>query len=215
MSMFNGIGRVAPDCIRIDMHGNIAVKTSNGYKAYSAKSNRLINCSNFVFDIGDDFFFIIPTIKVEKGDIILMNNKPKCVLEVNDDGSISVINYEDSLIERHMPERHAFMEDFYFFNKIVSLIKFNGSGDGANNLVKFKILSDILNNKGKAETMGMGFGGNAIGMMATMALLGNGFGGNTNSLSDMFNFGELFGFGQNTTPQTTANVTTPEVLTDK
>ena len=217
--MFDGIGRVAPDCIRFDMHGNIAVKTSNGYKAYSMKSNRLINCNNFAFDIGNDFFFIVPTANVVKGDIILANGKngkqtPKCVLAVND-GYITVINYEDSVIEQIVPERHVLMENFYFFNKIVSLINFNGENGGVNNLLKFKILSDMLGNKSKSEEMNLG--NNGMGTIATMALLGGGFGGNGsnafNGLTDMFNFNELFSFGTEPTPTTTADVITAEAKT--
>lgn len=57
---------------RLSMNGGIAVKTNGGYKTYNIKTGKLTNCSNFVFDIGEEFFFIIPTNKVEKGDIILV-----------------------------------------------------------------------------------------------------------------------------------------------
>ena len=50
----------------------------------------------------------IPTNKVEKGDIILVNGKPRCVIET-DKTKITVINYEDSTIETVLPERHVFM----------------------------------------------------------------------------------------------------------
>lgn len=47
-------GRLASGMCRLSMSGGIAVKTANGYKSYNVKKNRLTNCSNFVFDIGDE-----------------------------------------------------------------------------------------------------------------------------------------------------------------
>ena len=78
------------------------------YKTYNVNTGKLTNCSSFVFDIGEEFFFIIPTNKVEKGDIILVNGKPRCVIEI-DKTKITVINYEDSTIEMVLPERHVFI----------------------------------------------------------------------------------------------------------
>ena len=61
-NILNGMfGKVAPGLCRLSMNGGIAVKTSNGYKSYNVKTGRLVNCSNFVFNIGEEFFFVIPT----------------------------------------------------------------------------------------------------------------------------------------------------------
>ena len=81
-NMFNGMfGKIAKGMCRLSMSGGIAVRTSSGYKSFNVKTGRLTNCENFVFNSGDEFFFVIPTNKVTKGDIILVNGKPKCVLE--------------------------------------------------------------------------------------------------------------------------------------
>ena len=96
---FKGIfGSLDGDMCRLTMNGKIAVKTSSGYKSYNVKTGRLVNCSSFVFNIGEEFFFVIPTNKVEKGDIILVNGKPRCVVE-SKKNQITVINYEDSTVE--------------------------------------------------------------------------------------------------------------------
>ena len=80
-NFLNGMfGKVGTGMCRLSMSGGIAVKTSNGYKSYNVKTGRLTNCDNFAFDIGQDFFFIIPTNKVTAGDIIFANGKPKCVI---------------------------------------------------------------------------------------------------------------------------------------
>lgn len=67
--------------------------------------------------VDENFFFVIPTNKVTKGDIILVNGKPKCVIEA-DKTKITVINYEDSTVETILPERHVFMGNTYFMGKL-------------------------------------------------------------------------------------------------
>ena len=80
-NMMNGMfGKVASGMCRVSMNGDIAIKTSQGYKTYDVETGHLLNCDNFAFDIGSDFFFIIPTNKVNKGDIILAGGKPRCVI---------------------------------------------------------------------------------------------------------------------------------------
>ena len=120
-NFMNGMfGKIGSGMCKLSMSGNIAVKTSNGYKSYNVKSGKLTNCGNFVFPgVDENFFFVIPTNKVAKGDIILVNGKPKCVIEA-DKTKITVINYEDSTVETILPERHVFMGNTYFYGKIVS-----------------------------------------------------------------------------------------------
>lgn len=185
-NFLNGMfGKVGNGMCRLSMNGGIAVKTSSGYKTYNIKSNKLTNCSNFVFDIGEEFFFVIPTNKVEKGDIILVNGKPKCVIEV-DKTKITVINYEDSTIDTILPERHVFMGNTYFYGKIVSMF---GSDivkgkKGTNNIFKYMMLSQMM--KGDTNSAGMSMGGNN-GMSAMLPLMM--MGGNMGDMFDgMFDF---------------------------
>ena len=149
-------GKVAPGMCRLSMSGGIAVKTSNGYKSYNMKTGRLTNCNNFVFDIGEDFFFVIPTNKVEKGDIILANGKPKCVINV-EKNQITVINYEDSTVDTIIPERHIFMGNTYFYGKIISMFGksiFNGK-KGTNKIMQYMMISEMMKgNSGSNNSMG-------------------------------------------------------------
>lgn len=121
-------GRIAPGMCRLSYTGETAIKTTSGYKVYQIKSGRLTNCDHFVFDPGEEFFFLLPTNKVKTGDIILAGGKPKCVIHVEKD-LLTVINYEDSLVETLLPEHHVFMGNTYFYGKIVSLFG-NGTGNG-------------------------------------------------------------------------------------
>lgn len=176
MEMFNGMfGKVANGMCRLSMNGGIAVKTSTGYKTYNLKTNRLTNCNNFVFNIGEEFFFVIPTNKVEPGDIIIVSGKPKCVVS-SDKNTITVINYEDSTVENILPERHVFMGNTYFYDKIVSMF---GSDimkgkKGMNKMMSYMLMSEMMkgNNSNSAN--------NGMNSMLPFMMMGN------NGFSDMF-----------------------------
>ena len=171
MELLNGMfGKIADGMCRLSMNGEIAVKTSNGYKTYNSKTGRLTNCDRFVFDIGGEFFFLIPTNRVEKGDIILVAGKPKCVIEA-EKNKITVINYEDSTIDTILPERHIFMGNTYFYGKIVSMFGkgFSGGKKGMNKMMKYMLMSEMM----KGNNLGSGSGSNA---MLPFMMMGGGFG---------------------------------------
>ena len=168
-NMLNGMfGKVAPGMCRLSMNGGIAVKTSNGYKSYNMKTGRLTNCDSFVFDIGEEFFFVIPTNKAEPGDILLVGGKPKCVIEA-EKNKLTVINYEDSTVETILPERHVFMGNTYFYGKIVSMF---GSDlvkgkKGTNKIMQYMMMSEMM----KSNSGNSGNGTNA--MFPLMMMSGN------------------------------------------
>ena len=167
--MLNGMfGKIGPGMCRLSMNGNIAVKTSNGYKSYNVKEGKLTNCDNFVFNIGEEFFFLIPTNKVEIGDIILVSGKPKCVIE-NKGKTITVINYEDSTIETILPERHMFMGNTYFYGKIVSMFGYNTfkSSNGMNKMMSYMMMSEMM--KGNSGTNNS----NGINVMLPFMMMNN------------------------------------------
>lgn len=174
-NVFNGMfGKVAPGMCRLSMSGGIAVKTSNGYKSYNMKNGRLTNCDSFVFNVGEEFFFVIPTNKVEPGDIILVTGKPKCVIKAEKE-TITVINYEDSTVETILPERHVFMGNTYFYGKIVSMFgnDFMKGKKGMDKMMSYMVMSEMM--KGNNPTSG-----NTNSMLPMMMLM------NGNNMSDMF-----------------------------
>lgn len=184
MEMFNGMfGKVAHGMCRLSMDGGIAVKTNGGYKTYDLKTNRLTNCSDFVFNIGEEFFFVIPTNKVAAGDIIIVSGKPKCVVS-SDSDTIKVINYEDATVENILPERYVFMGNTYFYGKIVSMFGsdlMNGK-KGMSKMMSYMLISEMM----KGNTGGVS---NATGGMSTMLpfMMMNG-GGFDNMFEGMFDF---------------------------
>ena len=177
-NLFNGIcGKVQAGLCRLTMNGNIAVKCSNGYKTYNTKKGRLTNVTNFCFDIGSDFFFVIPTCKVAKGDIILVDGKPKCVIEKQKDKDvITVIDYESSEIRQLVPERHVFMGSVYYYGKIVSMFGSSfKNGKGMGNMFKMMMFSQMMN--GKTSGGGLSDMGSMMAMSMMMGGEGNMFGG--------------------------------------
>lgn len=175
----NMFGKIGADMCKLSMNGDIAIKTSNGYKTYNVKKNKLVNCNNFVFDLGTniDCFFMIPTNRVATGDIIISNGKPKCVVKVNEDKSIKVLDYEDSRLEDILPERHVFMGNTYFYGKIVSLFGTNIKGKGTNRIFKYMMMSQMMN--------GTDMGSNNMSNMLPMMMFMNGNGGD-DFFSDIF-----------------------------
>lgn len=155
-NMFNGMfGKVAAGMCRVSMDGNIAIKTSSGYKTYNVASGMLTNCDNFAFDVGEDWFFVVPTNKVEKGDIILAGGKPRCVINA-ENNAITAFCYEDGTIGTIVPEHHMFMGKQYFYGKIVSMFgnMMNGK-DGMNNIMKYMMLSEIMKGNDKNNMTSM------------------------------------------------------------
>ena len=187
MNCFNGMfGKLGAGMCRLTMNGRIAVKTSGGYKSYNVKTGKLTNCSNFVFNIGDDFFFIIPTNKVDVGDIILVKGTPRCVIEV-DKKTLKVMNYEDMTIDTLVPERHVFMGNTYFYGKIVSLMGSTaGKGkEGMKQMMQFMMMSQMM---GGNTSGGINMGGN--NMLPMMFMMNGGSGSIFDGMLDgMFDFG--------------------------
>ena len=177
---FNGLfGKIAPGMCRLTMNGNIAVKCSNGHKCYNVKKGTLTNVTNFCFNVGDEMFFVIPTNKVEVGDIILVQGKPKCVTEVNKK-IITVIDYENSEVRQVVPERHVFMGSTYFYGKVISM--FGNSfkqGKGLGNVMKMMMFSQMMGGSTNGGTMGN------LGQMMAMSMF---MGGGNNPFEGMFDF---------------------------
>lgn len=175
---FNGMfGKIAPGMCRLTMNGNIAVKCNNGYKSYNVEKGTLTNVTNFCFNVGDEMFFVIPTNKVEVGDIILVAGRPKCVTAV-DKKIITVIDYENSEVRQVVPERHVFMGSTYFYGKIVSM--FGNSfkkGKGLGNVMKMMMFSQMMG--GKGDNNGLG------NMLAMSMFMGK---GDNNPFDGMFDF---------------------------
>ena len=191
--MFNNMfGHLGAGMCRLGVNGNVAVKTSSGYKTYDVKTGRLTNVTQFCFDIGQEFFFVMPTTKARQGDILLIDGHPKCVIENNDNKTIKVMDYENSAIQEIVPERHVFMGQTYFYRKIVSMF---GSGNflkgskGMNKMFKLMMMKEMFGGLFGGGGTGASSNSNPMASMLPMMMMGNMFngGGEENGdLSEMF-----------------------------
>ena len=166
----------------------IAVKTSAGYRSYDAGSGKLRNCDGLVFGLGDGMFFVIPATRVKPGDIILNGGRPACVRKAGKD-SIEVINYETSVVETLLPERHVFMGSTWFYGKIISLFGDGSSICGRGSLtkmMKFMMLSSLFGGAAAdsedARPFGTGPAAGGTGNLNTLLPLLFMKGGGTDSL---------------------------------
>ena len=178
MEMFNGMfGRVGSGMCRLSVNGEIAIKTGGRdgspiiYKTYNVKSGTLVNCDQFAYDVGSEWFFIIPTNKVSRGDIIFVNSKPHCVIEANGN-EIKTLCYEDSTIATIVPEHHIFMGKQYFYGKLVSLFGNINSKGGTKNFMQYMMMSEMMKGMG-----GNAAGGNGMANMLPLMMMMNGNGG--------------------------------------
>lgn len=171
-------GPIKGGLCRMTVDGNIAIKVPGGYKTYNPTQKAFINCDSFVFDIGDEMFFVIPTNTVTIGDIIMVGGEPRYVLKVADD-MITCINYKSGTVENIMPERHMFMGNTYFYGKIMSLFGnmggILGDGEGAQNAMKFMMMKQLCQNMGGKDS-----GMNPMMMMMLMN------GGGMNMFDNLF-----------------------------
>lgn len=180
-NFFNGFFSPVKDgCCKMAMNGKIAIKTSNGYKTFDVKTKRLVNCDNFAFDM-PNMFWMVPTMSVKTGDIIMINGKPKAVLNVGD-GYIETFSYEDSTIDKTVVETHVWMGKKYCYGKIVSPFGNMMSSDGGmENMMKMAMMSQMFS--GNSSTT------NGFNPMMFMLMSGKDndfFGG----FGDMFDLGE-------------------------
>ena len=178
--MFGGMFGPVPkgDC-RLGLNGLIAVNVNTGgapkYKTYDVKTGTLTNCSEFALEM-DGSFFLIPTMKVTPGDIILSEGGPCCVIQ-SGKNSIKVFSYQRGTIEEKVPERHIFMGNAYCYAKLFSpLVNMMKGTGGMGNAVKMMMLSKLFSAR---EGTGGGLGADPMMLMMLSA-------GGNDLFQDMF-----------------------------
>lgn len=163
--------KLAPGQCRLTMNG-IGVKTSNGYKTFDPVTQTLVNCGDFVLDIGDDMFFCIPTNNVQQGDIIIASGSPVCVISMSGN-RIEALRYEDSTVQTIIPENIMFMGGTYFYSKVFSPFSGMINGNDPSQLMSLMMMSQMMNGEN---------GGSGMGNLMVMGMMMNGG----------FNFGNIF-----------------------
>jgi hypothetical protein len=137
-------GPVSNTQFRISPYGIAIATNSNGWVAYNSKTEEVFNVDIINFDISK-FIYKMPVAMndIKPGDILIHSEKPVFVRKVNENGTVSVLNYANSTVVDILPVKSPF--GFNFFTKICSLIDLNTiSADADNpfgNILPFLIFS--------------------------------------------------------------------------
>lgn len=190
----NMMGSISQDQYRLSFDGQIAVRvmTKDGavYKTYDVNKNKLVTVGDFAIQGLQDTFFLVPTRKLKKGDIVLINGAPVCVIS-QEGNTIKAVSYTAAEVKTLLVD-HILWFGKPFYGKVTSMFKMmlgNGlSGDG-DGLMKMMVMSQLFGNgdglKNIFNFQNDGQGG--IGNLLMMSML---FGKGESPLDGLFSMGE-------------------------
>lgn len=116
----NMLGTLEPDMVRMTFDGNVAVKTTNGYKTYNVTKKKAVNMDSLVMP-DMSAFLLLPSTKVKVGDIIMRDGTFYSIISVDDATNELVgYNYESGKKETLVRETHCFLGNTYFYSKLFS-----------------------------------------------------------------------------------------------
>lgn len=116
----NMLGTLEPDMVRMTFDGNIAVKTTKGYKTYNVAKKKAINMDSLVMP-DMQAFLLLPSMEVKPGDIILRDGSFYSIISIdNEKGELEAYNYEVGKRENLVRETHCFLGNTYFYSKLFS-----------------------------------------------------------------------------------------------
>ena len=199
-NLFQGIfGKVEQGAFRFAMNGQVAVLCDDGsYKTYDIDNDCLTNVQNFTFGNTDEMFFVVPTNRVKKGDVILVSGSPRAVIDVSKN-RITVINFNTGTEESILPERILFMGKTYFYGKVVSLLgKMLKKGNSGNGMMKMLMMQQMFGGGNTSNGDGTGLfnmqdGGNSL---MQMMMFNNLFSADTDNMFDGLFDGDIFGLDE-------------------
>ena len=134
VSKFNELFDFSADQCRLSFDGSIAVRTgTDEYKTYNPTTKQLTNCEDFVFDVGENMIVMMPVANVSVGDVIKVAHNYHYVTNVNGDGSIETVKYEDGSQCHIVPENHIFLGRQFAYQKVFPIFNvFNQSAGNPN-----------------------------------------------------------------------------------
>lgn len=152
--MFAGCcGSVDQDKFRVAMDGAIAVavESSNGkksYRAFDVAKGKMTNVGDFAFSAGKDMFFMFPTRELRRGDIVVIDNEPMCVLKVEGE-QLSVLTYDKNVVETRMVDNIMFLGK-PMYGKLVSIfsLMFKQAGGSDSGMMKCMFAMSMFNGDG-------------------------------------------------------------------
>lgn len=130
--MFNfNFGPVAKNQFAFSPYG-LAVKSNDNWIAYNADTNEFFNVDILNVNM-DNLIYQLPVAfdAIQPGDILIHQKAPVIVKNINDDGTIKVIDYFTAAVLNILPVKSPF--GFNFFTKICPLIDMSNLSASADN----------------------------------------------------------------------------------
>ena len=161
--------------VAMTLDGRLAIKRPNGdYVAFNPVSGEIENQSEFVMgeDMLSGMVYVMPTDKIEAGDIIVSNGNYVYVTDMTD--GLTGVNLSTGVVNDIVTEKHVlFGKNVY--KKVVSMFNMVGGTDGAMNPMMMLALMGDGNKENLLPLMMMsGMGGadkDAMNPMMMMMLL--------------------------------------------
>lgn len=152
-SKFNELFDFSADQCRLSFDGSIAVRTgTDEYKTYNPTTKQLTNCEDFVFDVGENMIMMMPVASVSIGDVIKVAHNYHYVTNVNDDGSIETVKYEDGSQCHIVPENHIFLGRQFAYQKVFPIFNvFNQSAGNPNFAANPMLMYMMMQNSGNGD----------------------------------------------------------------
>ena len=125
-------GPVSDNHVRMSPYG-LAISTSAGtWVAYNAANSEVIDVTEFNFNMSK-WIYAMPVAlsAIAAGDILVHNGKYVFVREVNNDGTINVLDYVTSSVMNILPVKSPF--GFNFYTKICPLVDISNMTANADN----------------------------------------------------------------------------------
>ena len=158
--------------VAMTFDGRLAIKRPNGdYVAFNPLSGEIENQSEFVMgeEMLSGMVYVMPTDKIEAGDIIVSNGSYVYVTDVTD--GLTGVNLTTGVINDIVTEKHVlFGKNVY--KKVVSMFNMVGGAEGAMNpMMMLALMGD--NNKDNLLPMMLmsGMGGTDKGAMNPMMMM--------------------------------------------
>mgnify|MGYP001034504110 CR=1 FL=1 len=125
-NMFNSFnqnfGKINSTQFKLSING-LAVRGKDGkYLTFNPETRELIEVTNGFFDNMSDLLFMMPAVEVEKGDIILHQNKPYYITSVTEH-SVKGVDFEEAVESVLIPKTNVF--GVKYFTKVFNCLGTN------------------------------------------------------------------------------------------
>lgn len=115
---------------RLSPYG-LACYVKDKWITYNSETKELVNVDIINFDMSNMIYFMPVAISsIQPGDILIHQNTPVFVRNLNEDGTVCVVDYQSATVSNILPVKSPF--GFNFYTKVTPLIDFNDLTKTAN-----------------------------------------------------------------------------------